>query len=209
MNVRIIPDQWSMLALILSLGVLVGPGCSSFQSSAGKSGPIQVETNLVNQGGLDLLKPGDHVSVIFAGVPSPPERHDERIKENGQITLQMIGPIDAAGKTTGQLQQDIHDQFVPKFFQRLTVTIQTENRFFFVDGEVKNSGRLVYAGGMTVLKAIASAGGFTDFANKKRVLLIRQEGKKFVVNATKALKNAALDLPVVAGDSIVVPRRGI
>ena len=58
-----------------------------------------------------------------------------------------------------------------------------------------------------MLKAIASAGGFTDFANKKKVKLTRVDGRTQTVNCVKALDNPSLDLEVYPGDKIHVPRR--
>jgi protein involved in polysaccharide export with SLBB domain len=57
------------------------------------------------------------------------------------------------------------------------------------------------------LKVIASAGGFTDFANKKKVKLTRVDGRTQIVNCPKALDNPSLDPEVYPGDTIHVPRR--
>ncbi|HOW66668.1 MAG TPA: polysaccharide biosynthesis/export family protein [Candidatus Paceibacterota bacterium] len=190
------------------LGILLLTGCST-------PGPASEEplaaTAAVSaaRDGDDILRENDLVSIVFSGIPNPPDRHDERISASGQITLHLVGTITAGGKTPAQLQEEIHKAYVPRFFNRLVVTVQTENRFFFVSGEVKNPSRLVYAGGMTVLKAIAAAGDFTDFANKKTVLLTRQDGRKFVINTRDARKKPELDLPVVPGDVIYVPKRKI
>lgn len=156
---------------------------------------------------VDTLRPGDLVSITFAGNPTPPSDHEERIKEDGTINLQFLGPVQAAEKTAGQLQKEIQDLYVPRLFRRLTVTVKTENRVFFVDGEVKQPGRLVYAGELTVLKAIASAGGFTDFAARGRIELVRSGGESFVIDARDAKDDPRLDLPVIPGDRIFVPRR--
>lgn len=156
----------------------------------------------------DLLRPNDMVSVLFAGVASAPSRHDERIKEDGSLTLPLNLHIRAAGKTPGQLQKDIYDLYVPKYFrEQLTITVAMENRFFYVDGDVRTPNRYVYAGEMTVMKAIAAAGGFTDFADRKRVALSRSNGEKLIINCEKAIKNPALDRAVFPGDQIVVRRR--
>ena len=75
------------------------------------------------------------------------------------------------------------------------------------DGEVKVPGRHAYSGRMTVTKAIASAGYFTDFARKTKVRLIRVNGKKETIDCVKAEREPSLDLLVYPGDSIHVPRR--
>ena len=133
--------------------------------------------------------------------------HQEPIKEDGTITLDLIGPIQAAGKTPGELQNEIHDLYVPKYYVRLTVTISSQDRVFYVGGEVVKPGVFQYLGETTVTKAIQSAGDFTDFANRGKVWLIRANGQRIKVNCTKALENPSLDLPVYPGDQIQVPRR--
>ena len=91
----------------------------------------------------------------------------------------------------------------------MTVTVKPEEstRWYYVDGEVKSPNRQIYTSRITVLKAIASAGGFTDFANKKKVKLTRVDGRTQIVNCVKALDNPSLDLEVYPGDKIHVPRR--
>ncbi|HSH92979.1 MAG TPA: polysaccharide biosynthesis/export family protein [Roseimicrobium sp.] len=156
---------------------------------------------------FDLLRVGDLITVTYADITQPPLPHEERIKDDGTITLHLIGAVHAAGKSPGTLQKEIHDMYVPKLYRRLTVTVKTEERFFFVGGEVKSPNRLVYNGEMTVLKAIKVAGDFTDYANKRSIEVIRADGTKETVNAIKAQKNPALDLPIYPGDQILVNRR--
>jgi protein involved in polysaccharide export with SLBB domain len=96
---------------------------------------------------------------------------------------------------------------VPKYYKYLTVTITPMLQFYFVGGEVRSPGRYEHVGKMTVRKALQSAGDFTDFANKKKVKLTRTTGEKHTINAIKALNNPELDLEVLPGDTIHVPRR--
>src|SRR5262249_3464483 len=116
-----------------------------------------------------------------------------------------------AGKTHGQLEKEIHDRYVPDYYKKMTVSVRpkTETQFYFVDGEVKSPARQIYISRITVLKAIASAGGFTDFASKGNVTLTRVDGRVLHVNCKKALSNPQLDLEVYPGDRIWVFRRKI
>lgn len=152
----------------------------------------------------------DLVIVTFVGPenlgPIPP--HEERIKEDGTITLPLINSIRAEGKTTGELQRDIYNAYVPSFYKRLTVTVKTDRLLYFVQGQVRQSGRQEYLGPTTVLKAIASAGDFTDFADRKKVVVTRKDGTRVVVDCVKAGKKPSLDLPIFPGDKIDVPNRG-
>jgi polysaccharide export outer membrane protein len=76
-----------------------------------------------------------------------------------------------------------------------------------VGGEVKNSGRFPYLGEITVLRAIDSAGGFTDFARRNAIELRRASGESHTVDWKRAKKNPKLDLPIYPNDQIIVPQR--
>ena len=65
---------------------------------------------------------GDTVVVSFSGGPDQIPDHEEAIKEDGNITLDLIGKIHALGKTPGELQDEIQSDYVPKYYRRLTVT---------------------------------------------------------------------------------------
>jgi polysaccharide export outer membrane protein len=132
--------------------------------------------------------------------------HTERVREDGTITLLYLGPITALGKTAGQLQKEIHDLYVPKYFMDLNVTVRGEAAFYYVDGEVRIPGQKEYPGEMTVVKAISVAGGFTDFAKKTKVRLTHG-GHSEIVNVSQAIQDPRYDLPVYPGDKIFVKRR--
>jgi polysaccharide export outer membrane protein len=150
---------------------------------------------------------GDTVTVTLTGLPETIEPHVEPIKEDGTITMPNIGHVQAAGKTAGELQNEIYNLYVPKLYRHLTVTVNTGDRVYYVTGEVKQPGRQLYAGQMTVTKAITTAGDFTDFANHKKVWLIRANGQRIKVNCNEALRNPTKDPLVYPNDQIQVPRR--
>ncbi len=130
----------------------------------------------------------------------------ERIGEDGTISLLYIGRVTAAGKTPNQLQKEIQDLYVPKYYTGLNVIVIGEMKYFYVDGDVRAPNKYEYHSDMTVVKAISVAGGFTDFANKRKVQ-ITHAGHKQTINVTKAIDNPSLDIPVYPGDKIWVPRR--
>jgi len=150
---------------------------------------------------------GDGVQVTLSGLPTPIDPHQEPIKEDGTITMPDIGHVQAAGKTAGELQNDIYNLYVPKLYRHLTVTVTAGDRVYYVTGEVKQPGRQLYSGQITVTKAITSAGDFTDFANHKKVWLIRANGQRLKVNCNKAIQDSSQDPPVYPNDQIQVPRR--
>lgn len=144
--------------------------------------------------------------ISFSDIVPPPPRQDVNIPESGVITLPFNRHIKADGKTTTQLEKEIRDLYVPSLFVTLTVSVRAEQRYYFVDGEVRQPGRVLYFGEMTVLRAIGSAGGFTDFANRRKIELRRPGGKNIITDYNKALKDAKYDPPVYPNDHIVVKR---
>jgi protein involved in polysaccharide export with SLBB domain len=155
------------------------------------------------------LHVGDTLTVTLDGLPTPVNPHEEAIKEDGTITLDDIGPIQAAGKTLGELQRDIYNAYVPRYYTHLNVTVTTSSdRVYYVQGEVNHPGEQLYREGMTVTRAIAAAGDFTDFANRKNVELIRAgTGQRVTLNCNKILSGDAPDPEVYTGDQVFVHRR--
>ena len=157
---------------------------------------------------VPTLQPGTKVQIFFADLPAryalPP--HEQRIRGDGTITLPYHITVMAAGKTPGQLEDDIRKAYVPSLYKRLTVTVKADERTFFVGGEVKFPARQPYTDRITVLRAIQAAGDFTDFANRKKIELRRSSGERFMINWYDAKENPALDLEVFPGDQIFVPQ---
>lgn len=155
----------------------------------------------------EIIKVGDVLTVMFMDMPSPPTPTAIKVREDGTITLLLNLTFLAAGKTSGDLEREIRAAYVPKYYVNMTVTVLMQNGYYFVDGEVKSENRFPYAGKTTVLKAIASAGGFTEYANRKKVRLTRTDGRTLIINCTKALEDPSLDVEVYPNDKIHVPRR--
>jgi len=153
------------------------------------------------------LRVGDLLTVTFSDVANPQPPFEGRIKEDGTITLLLNKTFVAVGKTIVELEKEIRDCYVPKLYVNLTATIRVHDRFFYVDGQVRNPNRFEYRGDITVLGAIAAAGGFTDFANPKKVQVIRANNQKVAVNCEKAKENPVLDLPIYPNDRVYVPKR--
>lgn len=152
------------------------------------------------------LASGDLIKVAFSDIPSPPPSMEVRIPEDGRVTLPYNMNVYAIGKTVSQLQDEIRSMYVPKMYVRLTVNIRTEERFYFVGGEVRSPNRQQYLGDMTVLRAIDTVGGFTDFAKRSRIELRRANGEVHIINWDKARRNPKLDLKVYPNDQIFVHR---
>ncbi|MEO5803145.1 MAG: polysaccharide biosynthesis/export family protein, partial [Verrucomicrobiota bacterium] len=131
---------------------------------------------------------------------------EEEIKDDGTISPPSVGTVQAAGKTTGELQKELQEAY-RKYYVSMTITLKSPDRYYSVGGYVKTPNRQIYVGGTTVIKAIQSAGDLTEFANRKKIQLTRANGKTYIINYDKALRDSKLDLPVFPGDSIHVPQR--
>lgn len=137
-------------------------------------------------------------------IPTTPQSY--LIADDGTISLPLVGSVQAAGKTPGELQRIITKLYVPEYFVRLAVTVTAINRVYYVGGEVMKPGPEEYLGQTTVTKAIQAAGDFTQFASHT-VWLTRSDGTRLQVKVDKALKDPDSDPPVYPGDQIEVPRR--
>jgi len=190
----------------LTFTLLAGCGTAQYAFPDAAGG----QTNHASPANLspDLLRTGDRITITFAGTPTPVEKHEEQIREDGFIYPPLLGQaIVAAGKTIGQLQDELQKLYVPPYFKAATVTVKRQESYFFVGGRVKNGGQKAYLSEMTVLKAIQAAGDFDEYANRKNVQIIRADGRKETENCAKALKNPKLDKPIYPGDQIIVPQR--
>lgn len=198
------------LLLLLPLLVLVFGGCSTFSGSKKPAGPDPMDPPTVSPdtNSIALLHVGDTVVITLTGPPQEIAPQEKLINGDGTIALSDIGNVQAAGKTPSELQNIIHDCYVPKYYTHLDVTVKpSDNRVYYVRGEVKSPNRMVYTGPITVSKAITTAGDFTDFANHKRIFLIRANGNRYILNMDNILSGEAPDPPVYPGDQIVVDRR--
>lgn len=210
----------SVVCLLVAVGWLVS-GCATSPDPDFTSAPIIDTSGSRSSDGTNSsnTKPneegirfqvGDMVMVTFSGISEVLQPHSERIKDDGNITLPLIGAVKAVAKTSGELQKEIHGLYVPKYYVRLTVTVTTgaEQQLFYVTGEVRMPGPKPHsAAGVTVTQAISAAGGPTDFARRSRVQLTRANGTRVRVDYDKALKDPKFDPKVFPGDSVNVPRR--
>jgi len=158
---------------------------------------------------VDPLRVGDPLTITFTSSSSvepvlPPFK--EAIKEDGTITPPIVGSVVAAGRTLGDLQKDLQEKY-DKYYVNMRVIVVAESRFYYVSGEVRKPGPEPYLGETDIIKAIAAAGDFTDFANKKKVRLTRASGQSQVINVKKILDDPQFDVPIYPGDKIYIPRR--
>lgn len=155
----------------------------------------------------DIIRKGDKLMIRLTGVPDADMAvYEMPVTDDGLISMPLLGSFKAAGKTIGQLTTEIETSYREKqIFKTPNITITQEDRYINVLGEVRNPQRVMFTPDLTMIKAITACGGFTDYAQKREVRLLRG-GKVYTFNAVDALQNPSKDYPLHAGDQIQVPR---
>jgi polysaccharide export outer membrane protein len=178
--------RWSCLAALIA-GLLLAAG--------------QLAAAEVQQADpLYRLAAGDRVKITVYG-------HEDlsgefQVDGAGRLSLPLIRDIAAAGLTVRELEEAISAKLQPDYLKDPQVSAEVLNyRPFYIIGEVQSPGSYPYVNGMTVINAVAVAGGFTYRAKKDRVHIVRGSGDQ------KRRMDAAPDTAVLPGDVIEVPER--
>lgn len=161
-------------------------------------------------GSGEVLRAGDQLVITYSDLPITQPPFNGPVRDDGTITLLLNKSFQAVGKTPGELEREIRETYVPAYFKEMTVTVlhQLETRFYFITGEVKMEGKQPYLGPITLTKGISTAGGFSEFANKTSIQLIRQGAKHAeIFNYKKLIKEPTLDPEIFPGDTVHVKRR--
>ena len=156
----------------------------------------------------DLLRGGDTLIIRLTGVPTQDQGIFEvKIDESGKISMPHIGSLVAANTTTVELKKLIESTYLKEeIFTNPNVTVDLkEQRFVDVTGEVRMPQRVPYTKDLTALGAVAACGGFTDFANRRRVRLT-QGGATQEFNAKEIQADQGKDIRLKPNDKIQVDR---
>jgi polysaccharide export outer membrane protein len=130
------------------------------------------------------------------------------IRPDGKITMPLAGELQAEGKTPEQLGGEIAEALKKSIVRpEVTVSVQSvRSRKYYISGEILKPGAFPLAVPTTVLEALTQAGGFRDFANKKKIVIMRGgERIKFNYNEVIKGKNLSQNILLENGDHIVVP----
>ena len=135
-----------------------------------------------------------------------------RVLIDGTIVLPLVGQINAAGLTPSQLSQSLRKK-LSEYIAEPEVTVMVlegkYNRYFIV-GQIQNPGEYYIDYPISILQAIARAGGFQEWAKKSKIFVIRQtkSGEERIefnydefVKGNKKVKN----IEIVSGDTIIIP----
>ena len=134
------------------------------------------------------------------------------VRPDGNISLPLLNDLHATGLTPSQLAAKV-TKGLAKFVTNPQVTIivtQINSQRFYVLGEAARPGAYTLTPNMTVLQALSNAGGFTPYANSKKICLLREENGKqqkllFNYKDVIAGKRTEQNIVLKTGDTIVVP----
>jgi polysaccharide export outer membrane protein len=134
------------------------------------------------------------------------------VRTDGKISFPLLNDFPAAGLSPMELKYNI-EAGLKAYVANPVVTVHVTNpvsQKFYVLGEVKRTGEYSLAKHLTVLQAFALAGGFTEWASKKEIILLRHEGgrnKIYRINYKDITKGQdfSQNLKLQANDTIIVP----
>ncbi len=147
------------------------------------------------------LQTGDELKVIVFGEDALSGIYD--ISPAGTVSMPLIGPIMAAGRTRAEVEHALTQAYASgKFLQEPKITVSVVSfRPIYIFGEVATPGKYAYTSGLDVLTAVATAGGFTYRASRTSVL-IRHPGEDVWQEYS-----LAAPLAIEPGDLIRIPER--
>lgn len=132
-----------------------------------------------------------------------------QVRPDGRISLPVVNDMQAAGLTPMELRNAIVKGLEPQFHdQEVSVTVREVNSMrVSVVGNVKTPNRFLLRSPVTVLDAIAIAGGFIDFAKRDKICVLRRDGSKLTFNYDEFVKepNARANFLLQPGDQVIVP----
>jgi protein involved in polysaccharide export with SLBB domain len=154
------------------------------------------------------LKVGDPIVVYLRGIPGAPggeQQIENVVGEDGTIPLPFVDNIRVLNMTASEAQEVIRRAYVDgQIYRQLTVNVIIPARSYYIRGEVRQPGRYPLVGTVTVLQAIAAAGGYTEFASYS-VEIVRGD-RRLSLNMRQVEKRPELDMSIEPGDIIVVNR---
>jgi polysaccharide export outer membrane protein len=139
-------------------------------------------------------------------------RGEVLVRLDGKITFPLLNDVLAAGLTTMDLKRVIENG-LKDYVSNPVVTVNVRkplSKRFYILGEVRRTGEYPLVKHLTVLQAFALAGGFTEWASKKEIILLRQENGKekiYRINYKEITKGKDLsqNLKIKTDDTIIVP----
>ncbi len=197
------PWEWSQRTTQLSGG---GMPAATTHDAAATAAPAGTPVVTGYEGVGAVLRRGDGVFVYLKNIPRPEDIREE-VDEVGAVTLPLIGKIQVAGMSTSQAEDAIKAAYIDGgYYRKIDVIVVADAGSYYVRGEVKRPGSFKVSGDITLVQAITTAGGYTDFARRTRVKVIRGQ-RDMIFNLDRIEEGEEVDPLIKPNDTIIVPRR--
>jgi polysaccharide export outer membrane protein len=157
-----------------------------------------------------VIGPEDVLSVVFWR--DKDMTGDVSVRPDGKVSLPLLNDVQAAGLTPAQLRDRLIEAS-KQYFEDPSVTVvvkQMNSRKVFITGEVNKPGPYPLVGPTTVLQLISIAGGLRDYADSKKILIVRNENGRpmsylFNYRDVVSRKNLRQNIELKPGDTVIVP----
>jgi polysaccharide export outer membrane protein len=194
------------LAIVFTLHLLFG----QFFTCSTEAAETRT-TSARTSGGSYVIGAGDHLR-IATWKEADFTLETVLVRTDGKISFPLLGDVQAAGLTPTMLK-NVLEEGLKNYVSNPVVTvtvIDAASQKFYILGEVKSPGEYPIVKNLSVLQAFALAGGFSEWASKDEILLIRYESgqkKTYKIDYTDMVKGKNLDqdLLIKANDTIIVP----
>ncbi|MEN6542649.1 polysaccharide biosynthesis/export family protein [Parvibaculum sp.] len=192
----------AVLNVVAAAGMMLLAACATSgtrQVSSPASAPVSAPAAAAGSEAAYVLGAGDKLRLIVYGEDDLSGQFD--VTGAGKVSLPLIGQVQAAGLTLEQFEREVAGRLSQGYLTSPKVSAEVMNyRPFYIMGEVDKPGQYPYTSDMTVLNAVAVAGGYTYRANENSVYITRGSGSEVEYPASQQVK-------VLPGDVVRVPER--
>lgn len=203
---------WTLLPIALSIGACGRhePLVSNGQLTVVEGSSVLPAPNRRDLTAADrpaLIGPLDTIQVDVFNVPEL--SREMQVDASGGIAMPLIGTIDARGRTAGELAGAIEAALRGRYVRNPEVTVNIKSsvsQVVTIDGQVVEPGLYPVTNQMTLLRAIASAKGLSEFARQEDVVVLRTvEGRKMAgLYNIAAIRRGAYDDPAIYANDVIV-----
>jgi len=192
---------------ILLLSMAITDATAQEKKAAIPEKPKAVKGEVAANSDTYIIGPEDVLNIYVWKEESMTKTVPVRI--DGKISLPLVDDIQAEGLTPLKLK-DVITEKLKSYIDTptVTVTVMEANSYkIYLSGEVKTPGVMRIRSQTTLLKTIITAGGFTEWANKRKILIIKTENgkeKRIIVNYNKIVDGDQPDIIIDRGDTIIV-----
>lgn len=191
---------------LLTATLLAACGSTPTQSLGSQSLPVPDTTTAVQSTAM-VIGPMYTLKVKVFGVPELDGSY--QVDQLGRLKMPLIGEVEAQGKTPLQLAEILENRLEDDYLQNADVSVSIEegrDAQVTVEGSVNKPGMFPVQGQIRLLQAVALAGGPSQSANPRKVLIFRQiEGERMAAAYDlTAIRNGEADDPIVFGNDIIV-----